>query len=254
MQTWSAAGALLCAGCMFQQTTTTEIRVKEPERVALRERGAGVVLAEHVADAMITATEQRQEKSTATYADHDGPWTPMRASHDGGALRIHWPGRTDTLVSERGEVLGGNDTELAPPDMRAGALEVPVTSAGWFGPCTYVPARSGRSGHAAYKLCWKATWSGELTTPWSNVTRVRKRVVPLDREWASFDLVAAGILGTVAMTFLVPPHRFRSAGVDTAIGIGFSIPALLGLVNGIGILARSPYEEELFPRGVQSVP
>jgi hypothetical protein len=221
---------------MFQQSTTVAIDVRDPQRVVVRDGDGRAALGDGESSGDLRVTRTSSERSRR--ANTDAPSHVRLARDADGAIVVDWEGVHDLLVASTGAVHAGNDLELGLPGLSATDLTVPVASAAEGAPCVH---HSGRGG--SYWRCRRAEWSGTLATPWSNVASIKRHVVPIGHEWATLDLVGGAILTTLAVTFLVPPHDRRGATDDVTAGAVLGVPGILGLVNGIGILLRSPYDE-----------
>jgi hypothetical protein len=238
----AAAAWLSCAGCMFQQTSTVEIRAVDSNRVAVHDQKDRAVLPEgaDASEPLLVTREHIWSPRRAADADQS---RPVRVVRDEGAIRLDWSNAPDVLVSESGMMHAGRGEPLELPNLDARALVLHARSIDFTGPC--VP-HTGRRGGRIWE-CLGREWNGALVTPWSNVASVKRYVVPIDHAWASFDLVVGTVLTAVGTGFMLPPHNRRGATEDVAIGLTLSVPGVVALVNGIGILMRSPYHEEWTP-------
>ncbi len=207
----------------------------------MRDASGHVLLHGDGASAVTEASvEHSRAHEAGDYASESVPNHVLVRRDLENGIALKWPYGSDTLVARNGVLLPGNALSVDPPAFGAAELSVPFQSQYITGPCT---RRGGGRNGAAYWSCRAAILGGTLETPWSNVAIVRRHVVPIAHEWATLDLVAGLLLTSIGASFLVPPHTRRAVGEDVAIGVGFGVPGVLALLNGVGILLRSPYDE-----------
>ena len=229
----TSALAVVCAGCVFQQTSATDVRVRDARLVAVRDALGRVTLQ---GDGEPREIRAFIEPSKAHAGRNLPPaQAPPRVRRDAtGEIALIWSDGPDTLVSGSGVVHAGNARALEARGLGDSELSVPFRSEHVDGPCVR---------HRGYWTCKGADVIGALTTPWSNVSRVHRHVEPIAHEWGTFDVVVGVLLTSIGTTFLVPPYTRRAARDDVELGIAFAAPGLLALVNGVAIFFRAPYDE-----------